>query len=275
MSKKKKTNINNITEEQKAYAEDNKELSPKEYFDIIKGKRNTITEAELQSIADNCIKLANKYLITGQKDGLHKICFIFNNLKNEKKLLDMGINTFIYKDDIDEYIDYTRNDTLKVIKLIELEKYPREIPDEIVTTISKVKDIFDQLYIVYTDYTRKEERKIEAKKRDRDPIIFGTFQDRLNRICVDRFYYLGDWEDEYCDLTLDKMISTLKKEKNINIERTIKTPKDMDQLVLYINNIDTGDKLSNFKVKPDNEYVHKIKSKFKNIKTFLIRRKKV
>lgn len=50
----------------------------------------------------------------------------------------------------------------------------------------------------------KEERKIAAEKKDKDPILFGTFQDRKQKVCVDRFYYLGDWVDEYCDLTLDQ-----------------------------------------------------------------------
>lgn len=90
------------------------------------------------------------------------------------------------------------------MKIIELERYEREIPDEIVDVIAKTKDLFDQMYIVFTDYTGKEERKIAAEKKDKDPILFGTFQDRKQKVCVDRFYYLGDWVDEYCDLTLDQ-----------------------------------------------------------------------
>lgn len=29
-----------------------------------------------------------------------------------------------------------------------------------------------------------------------------------------KLYYIGDWEDEYCDLTLDKFLDTISKEKS-------------------------------------------------------------
>lgn len=77
----------------------------------------------------------------------------------------MGINTFIYRDDIEEYIDSVVKDT---VKIIELENYEREIPDDIVSIIEKVKDKFDQLYVVFTDYTGKVERQIEKERRENE-----------------------------------------------------------------------------------------------------------
>ena len=52
----------------------------------------------------------------------------------------------------------------EIKKIIELENYEREIPDEVVAVIAQVKDKFDQLYIVFTDYTGKVERQIEKEK---------------------------------------------------------------------------------------------------------------
>ena len=89
------------------------------------------------------------------------------------------------------------------------------------------------MYVLYTDYSKKEERVIEEERREHDPILFGTFQSRKNKVCIDRFYYLGDWVDEYCDLTLDKMIEQTEK-RGRNIVRTLKTPKDIEQLKEYI-----------------------------------------
>ena len=139
----------------------------------------------------------------------------------------MGINTFIYRDDIEEYIDTVAKDT---VKIIELENYEREIPDEIVEVIAATKDKFDQLYVVFTDYTGKVERQIEKERRNKDPILFGTFQNQSNRTVIDRFYYLGDWEDEYCDLTLDKMVNETEKAGKRNIVKTISTPSDIEEL---------------------------------------------
>lgn len=211
-------------------------LTPQEYFDAMKDKKNTVTSEDLKKIYDNCMELANKYRITGQIRGLRKILFCMESIEKEQKLVDMGITTFIYKDDIDFYIDTvanTRNRSERPIKIIELERYEREIPDEIVEVIDKTKELFDQMYVVYTDYTGKEERKIEAEKKQKDPILFGTFQNREKKVCIDRFYYLGDWIDEFCDLTLDKMINETEK-LGRNIVRTITTPKDVEELREYI-----------------------------------------
>lgn len=211
-------------------------LNPQQYFDLMKEKKNNVTSEDLKQIYDNCMELANKYRITGQIRGLRKILFCMESIEKEQKLVDMGITTFIYKDDIDFYIDTVTNSRSRrerPIKIIELERYEREIPDEIVEVIDKTKELFDQMYIVYTDYTGKEERKIEAEKKQKDPILFGTFQNREKKVCVDRFYYLGDWVDEYCDLTLDKMVNETKR-MGRNIIRTMSTPKDIAELREYI-----------------------------------------
>lgn len=211
-------------------------LNPQQYFELMKEKKNTVTSEDLKNIYDNCLELANKYRITGQVRGLRKILFCMESIEKEQQLVDMGITTFIYKDDIDFYIDTVTNSRSRrerPIKIIELERYEREIPDEIVEVIDKTKELFDQMYIVYTDYTGKEERKIEAEKKQKDPILFGTFQNKEKKVCVDRFYYLGDWVDEYCDLTLDKMVNETEK-LGRNIVRTIITPKDIEELRVYI-----------------------------------------
>ena len=211
-------------------------LTPQEYFDAMKDKKNSVTSEDLKKIYENCLELANKYKITGQIRGLRKILFCMESIEKEQQLVNMGITTFIYKDDIDFYIDTvanTRNRSERPIKIIELERYEREIPDEIVDVIDKTKELFDQMYVVYTDYTGKEERKIEAEKKQKDPILFGTFQNSEKKVCIDRFYYLGDWVDEFCDLTLDKMINETEK-LGRNIVRTITTPKDVEELREYI-----------------------------------------
>lgn len=93
-----------------------------------------------------------------------------------------------------------------------------------------IKDKFDQLYIVFTDYTGRIERQVSRERRGKDPILFGTFQKQSDRTIVDRFYYLGDWQDEYCDLTLDKMVNETKNLKKRNIAKTISTPEDIKEL---------------------------------------------
>lgn len=59
------------------------------------------------------------------------------------------------------------------------------------------------------------------------------FKIEIKKVCIDRFYYLGDWVDEFCDLTLDKMINETEKVGR-NIVRTMNTPKDIQELREYI-----------------------------------------
>lgn len=203
------------------------QLTPQQYFEQVKERKHNITDEELVKVYDNCLELLNKYKITGQKKGMRKLMFHLECIEKEREIVKMGINTFIYRDDIEEYIDTVAKDT---VKIIELENYEREIPDEIVEVIAATKDKFDQLYVVFTDYTGKVERQIEKEQRDKDPILFGTFQNQSNRTVIDRFYYLGDWEDEYCDLTLDKMVNETEKAGKRNIVKTISTPSDIEEL---------------------------------------------
>lgn len=251
------------------------DLSPKEYFDKIKEKKNTVTSEKLSKIYENCLELANKYYKTGQVRALRKILFCLDSLEREQKLIEMGITTFIYRDDIDFYIDSVAKKRadyrVRPVKNIELERYEREIPDDVVKIIEQTKDIFDQMYIVYTDYTGKAERQIEAVKKEKDPILFGTFQDRKNKVCVDRFYYLADWEDEFCDLTLDKMVNETSR-LGRNIIRTINTSEDIDDLRNYLNahyEIEDGG-LTEYKIKADLDKKPLEKpGVFTRVKTFL------
>lgn len=178
-------------------------MTPAEYFENLKETKHQINPEFLNNSYQIIFELAEKYNITGQTKSLSKLKFLAQVISEEEKLLDLGINTFIYKDDIENYIDTVAGD---VVKIIELRNYLREIPDEIVEVIKKTKDIFSEFYVLFTDYTGKEEKRISKERREKDPILFGCFKE--NSMISDRFYFLGDWIDEYCDLTLDKLIQS-------------------------------------------------------------------
>ena len=94
------------------------------------------------------------------------------------------------------------------------------------------------MYVVFTDYTHREERRVEAVKREKDPILFGTFQDAATRTIVERFYFIGDWVDEYCDLTLDKMVATVQEKANRDIIKKFSTPESLQELSDQLSNLD-------------------------------------
>ena len=210
--------------------ENNKEkISPSQYFDYIKNAKNDITTEALKESYSVFLKLAEKYTKLGQKESLKKLCFLADTLKKEEKLIELGITKYIYKDVIEDYIENVAD---KTVKIIELSRYMREVPDELVETIEKSKDLFDEFYVVFTDYTGKEERKVEKERRDKDPILFGVFKNNSN--VADRFYFLGDWVDEFCDLTLDKMIEKYKNKRGFSPANETEIPKTGEELVAIL-----------------------------------------
>ena len=98
----------------------------------------------------------------------------------------------------------------KVKKMNWMKNYLRVIPDNI---LEKKKmfdkwECFDNYVILHFDInddsTQLTEKEIEKAK---DPILFGVISGSR------KLYFVGDWIDEYCDLTLDKFIKTLEQNK--------------------------------------------------------------
>ena len=215
-------------------------ITPSQYFDYLKGAKNTITTEALKKSYDVFISLAEKYQKLGQVESLKKLCFLADTLAKEEKLIDLGITTYIYKDTIEDYIENVAD---KTVKIVELSRYMREVPDELVDTIEKTKDLFGEFYVVFTDYTGREERKVEKERRDKDPILFGVFKNQTN--VADRFYFLGDWVDEYCDLTLDKLVEQYTENKGNSplVESVI--PTTSEELVSLLKSYKIDEKKGN------------------------------
>lgn len=188
------------------------ELEPTEYFEQLKSMLSEVQLSELESqieaLTDQII-MAKKL---GQKNMLHRLSFVYQTILREKLLLVNGLQTYVYKEDIVKYIENVK--PKNSVKIIELERFPRVIPEENAAEILKYKDLFDEVCIVFTDFT-DDSHISEVDKatinRNRDPIAFGYFRNTAANLRHDRFYFITDWEDEYCDLTLTKLVEELGK----------------------------------------------------------------
>lgn len=224
------------------------EMTPFEYFQHIKERVYQMDDKNLTAMYSAAMKLMDKYQAFGQEKAMKKAAFHVRTLLHEYDLLQLGVNRFVYKEDITNYID---NISKKPVKIIEMKNYPREIPDEMLDIVEQTKEIFDEFYIVFTDYTGELAKEVE---KERDPILFGGFCTKGREIVADRFYYLGDWIDEYCDLTLEKLIEETSKD----IIKVVEIPKNHDELVTQ---------LSSYDIKSDETYVYHTPTK----KSFLKR----
>lgn len=203
------------------------ELTPTDYFTIIKGRKEIMDNDELNHIYDNCLTLLEKSVKTGQTLAARKLMFLLDSIEKEREVVKKGITTFVYRNDVEAFIEDVSDE---VVKIIELKDYQREIPDDVVKLFEPVKNDFDAFYVLFTDYTGEAEKHVEQERRDKDPILFGAFRDEATRSMVDRFYYIADWEDEWCHLTLEKMVNEMKAKTNRQVDMTISTPKTLDEL---------------------------------------------
>ena len=246
-------------------------LNPYEYFQSLKEKVQDMDDKKLNKIYENALCLAEQYKKTGQKKGLRKLLFHLESIIKEKEVLNYGITKFVYREDIEEYIE---NVASKQVVILDIASYERAIPEEIVEVMEKVKDLFDEFYVVCTDYTGKISKQVNKERREKDPILFGVFLDRSRNAINERFYYIGDWIDENCDLTLDKLVSEMRDSNKTDILKEM-TPSEMpltvEDLKTQLNNLHLDEvELDDDKIKLTllSEDSNK-KSFFSKVKTFL------
>lgn len=237
---------------------DNKK-TPTKFFNNVKSKKQKTNKEFLKNIKRSSLTLYNKYYATGQIEGFKELAFNVLVAEKELKLLSLGVDTFIYEEDV---LNYIENVSMDVVKIQELKYYKREIPDEIAKIVEKTKDIFDEFLVVFTDYTDRKFTQQDVVM-EKDPILFGVFYNEDLGVMIDRYYFLGDWEDEYCDLTLSKMVAETKRHNNKNIEMKIEKLEDIEKLKKIIKS-QSKEEIDNVLNKEEN-ILSKIKKFFKRL----------
>ena len=136
----------------------------------------------------------------------------------EKLLRDMVVNKYesvLYANDLyyvmteDQIVEFVKK-TEKGVRLTYIKNYMRVIPPEVIDKVTKTNalEIFDNYAILHYDPDCLAfGETIEETKKRRDPILFGLIRGS------NKLYYITDWIDEFCDLTLDKFVETLQISK--------------------------------------------------------------
>ena len=172
-------------------------------FEFFKGIETNLSKieniSEISSYYENALVKAKKF---GQKALQEQIENLINVVKDEIKL--SGEFKFVTEKQIIDLFEKT--DKAKNLKLTWIGNFGRIIPDNILEAklVADEKMVFDNYVILHYDPENNGEaltkQEIERKK---DPILFGVFKNSR------KLYYIGDWKDEYCDLTLDEMFTIL------------------------------------------------------------------
>lgn len=181
----------------------------KSFFESIKNNINIFDK-------DNINRVLNKYKITllnaqnNNQDALvEKILDYAKLLKYELILCQSKFNRYLTENEIIKfYNEATLHEKFKTkLKLTYVKNFIKVIPDNI-TKLKKEADnleVFDNYAILHYDYNNESTSETKKEKEERlqmekDPILFGLIEGS------NKLYYIGDWIDEYCDLTLDVII---------------------------------------------------------------------
>lgn len=215
--------------------EEYKKILANEYFNGVKSKGQELIDEKLKKELEYLPNQIEELLSLGQTSLANKLKKQIVDLTKERILLANGFDTFINRKDVTRYIDLVKD---KKVHICELDKFPRLIPESAKNLLLKAKslNIFQDFWVVYVDYTGDNESMLteeekKQRKKNRDPIIFGTF-DKPETSTLDKLYFICDWTDEYCDLTLDKMVSKLVED-----DKNYKPSKIVKDVNKYINNV--------------------------------------
>lgn len=137
-------------------------------------------------------------------------------LCREAEMWAVGRKIFLNR----EHFEQFKNKTARPVSLTALANYARPIPERVLAEKAKCDEakLFDGYAVMHYDdgKTVKETEKQKQERREKDPILFGIVQ------YSPRLYFVADWEDEYCDLTLDDLIDRLDlKDEEVTLPKHI------------------------------------------------------
>jgi hypothetical protein len=158
----------------------------------------------IADIADHYEKAIKQARTLGQWSLAEQLEDKLDVVRSEAHLIQMGITKYVTNEQVCDFYENIGED--KNLKLTWIEHFVKIIPNDIIGVKEKIdkRGLFDNYVILHydpnNDATSLTKEETETKK---DPILFGVIKNSK------RLYYVGDWVDEYCDLTLDRMFEKL------------------------------------------------------------------
>lgn len=220
-------------------------ILPHIYMEYIKTicKENVITEETIKNY-NVLIEQYGKLFESSKEQGLEALSDSaakqLTMIHKEVSCVLHGCNKFIEEKNITSFISLVQSDKInmahptnkkrRVVYFKKYEEFPRLIPNEIFDKkkIFDKMNIFNEYWILYLDYSNQELEKSVTRKlsdKQKDPILFGKISKES-----DKLYFIADWIDEVCDLTLDKLVEKMSTDKEFSIEYA-SSPKNVNKAI--------------------------------------------
>lgn len=208
-----------ITELEEAKDPDYYKLDVMAFFDLVKLETKKETEDYYNRISPYLVAL-KKAKQMGQEALVDQWLGRLFIIKYESFLRASGFHHKISEAQLVDFIKKTK----KGVALTWIKNFAHPIPDEVIERKLKADSlhVFDNYVVLHYDpegkvYAPTEKEKEEERRRKADPILFGVLEESHD------LYYIADWVDKYCDLTLDKFLEVSGLDKaQLEINEKIK-----------------------------------------------------
>ncbi len=178
--------------------------NPKVYFSLVKSKFKETEKAVLNTRLRKLAHAVKRLELTGQQAALEEFPLALAVTLKEQEAAAIGCGRYVDKSTVTLF---KKIQTLaENVYFKKLEDFPRLIPVDVERKLGAIRKqgVFDEYWVLYLDYTDEELKTNKQKIIEKDPILFGTFS-----FAPTRFFYIADWIDEHCDLTIDKFIDVM------------------------------------------------------------------
>jgi hypothetical protein len=165
----------------------------------------------IDGIVDKYFKQIEQAEKLGQIALVEKLKDDIEIVKSETLAVICGVTEYLTQSQIDKLL----KKSVKNIEITPIKNFIRPIPAKLVTIKEKLdkEKVFNEYVILHYD-PKKENIELTKKEKikKKDPILFGIIKGSRN------FYFIGDWIDEYCNLTLKEAVNIIedKTKKIIN-----------------------------------------------------------
>jgi len=195
-------------------------LEPVIFFRFLKKHFSSLQQRRLSSRLEKVSKILEIAIQTKQIALKDKLEDKFGPFLREQEMIACGFDQFVSKKTLELFMRSLKD---RKVKLTPLKNYIRIIPKDVRKKLEKAEKskLFDGYVILHTDPDDASVEKTREEKRD--PILFGVIQGS------DRYYFVADWIDEICDITMDTIIEALDLSKE---EHTLESvQKELDKLL--------------------------------------------
>jgi hypothetical protein len=173
--------------------------------------------AELEIVAERAAGYAaamQRARESGQTALLEQLEQGLGAARGEAQLVAMGLGKYLDEAQVVVFVKQAK----KGLRLDWIANFTRVVPTTLIALKMQAdqRGVFDNYVILHYDPKKKSWAETNAEKaRRKDPILFGVMEGKR------RLYYVGDWVDELCDLTLDGVADVLGKESIHSLKESV------------------------------------------------------